>query len=219
MSFGNPYELEYEVMHMLLELDTGSLQCAHGIIELDVPESKKGNQDLLFRNLVRHLYPEEVEAREDGGFHLLQKLHDFLSKHSKTPKNGTLKPSVNKQGLFVNIKQTLCNNKFINGTIEHQMKTENFVSHPQNNNNMFCLQKTKDFKTSDSIGRSGEKDKFSYTSLAYQIQNGRKDGYMMRNLSSVDSYMLFLLLYKIIIFVMISTTCSKMKTFQSIMVE
>ena len=210
MSFGNPYELEYEVMHMLLELDTGSLQCAHGIIELDVPESKKGNQDLLFRNLVRHLYPEEVEAREDGGFHLLQKLHDFLSKHSKTPKNGTLKPSVNKQGLFVDIKQTFCNNKFINGTIEHQMKTENFVSHPQNNNNMFCLQKTKDFKTSDSIGRSGEKDKFSYTSLAYQIQNGRKDGYMMRNLSSVDSYMLFLLLYKIIIFVMISTTCSKM---------
>ena len=210
MSFGNPYELEYEVMHMLLELDTGSLQCAHGIIKLDVLESKKGNQDLLFRNLVRHLYPEEVEAREDGGFHLLQKLHDFLSKHSKTPKNGTLKPSVNKQGLFVNIKQTLCNNKFINGTIEHQMKTENFVSHPQNNNNMFCLQKTKDFKTSDSIGRSGEKDKFSYTSLAYQIQNGRKDGYMMRNLSSVDSYMLFLLVYKIIIFVMISTTCSKM---------
>ena len=204
MSSGNPCELEYEVMHMLLELGTGSLQCAHGIIELDVPESKKGNHHLLFRNLVRHLYSEEVEAREDGGFHLLQKLHGFLSKHSKTPKNGTLKPSVNKQGLFVDIKQTLCNNKFINGTIEHQMKTENFVSHPQNNNDMFCLQKLKDFKISDGIGRSGEKDKFSYTSLAYQIQNGRKNGYMMRNLSSFDSYMLFLLVYKIIIFVMIS---------------
>ena len=104
MSSGNPCELEYEVMHMLLELGTGSLQCAHGIIELDVPESKKGNHHLLFRNLVRHLYSEEVEAREDGGFHLLQKLHGFLSKHFKTPKNGTLKPSVNKQGLFVDIK-------------------------------------------------------------------------------------------------------------------
>ena len=84
------------------------------------------------------------------------------------------------------------------------MKTENFVSHPQNNNDMFCLQKLKDFKISDGIGRSGEKDKFSYTSLAYQIQNGRKNGYMIRNLSSFDSYMLFLLVYKIIIFVMIS---------------
>ena len=40
------------------------------------------------------------------------------------------------------------------------MKTENFVSHPQNNNDMFCLQKLKDFKISDGIGRSGEKDNF-----------------------------------------------------------
>ena len=116
MALGNPYELEYEVMHMLLELNAGSLQCAHGIIELDAPESKKGNQHLLFRNLVRHIYSEEVEAREDGHFYLFQKLHGFLSKHSKTPKNGTLKPSVNKQGLFVNIKQTL-NDEFINDTI------------------------------------------------------------------------------------------------------
>ena len=52
---------------MLLKLDAESLQCAHGtIIELDVPESKKGNQYLLLRNLVRHLNSEEVEAREDG---------------------------------------------------------------------------------------------------------------------------------------------------------
>ena len=116
MALGNPYELEYEVMHMLLELDAGSLQCTHGIIELDAPESKKGNQHLLFRNLVRHIYSEEVEAREDGDFHLFQKLHRFLSKHSKIPKNGTLKPSVNKQGLFVNVKQTL-NDEFINDTI------------------------------------------------------------------------------------------------------
>ena len=114
----------------------------------------------FFRNLVRQLYSEEVEARKDGGFHLLQKLHGFLSKHSKTPKNGTLKPSVNKQGLFVDIKQTLCNNEFINGTIEHQMKTENFVSHPQNNNNMFCLQKFKDFKISDGIGISEKRTNF-----------------------------------------------------------
>ena len=45
MAVGNPYELEYEVMHMLLEMDAGSLQCAHGIIKLDVLESKKGNHN------------------------------------------------------------------------------------------------------------------------------------------------------------------------------
>ena len=51
MALGNLYKLEYEVMHMLLKLD------ADGIIELDFPESKKGNQHLL-RNLVRHLNSE-----------------------------------------------------------------------------------------------------------------------------------------------------------------
>ena len=54
-------------MHMLLKLDTESLQCAHGIIELGVLESKKGNEYLLLRNLVRLLNSEEAEAREDGG--------------------------------------------------------------------------------------------------------------------------------------------------------
>ena len=60
-------QLEHEVMQMLLKLDAERLQCAYGIIGLDVPKSKKGNQHLLLKNLVRHLNPEEVEAREDDG--------------------------------------------------------------------------------------------------------------------------------------------------------
>ena len=60
-------QLECEVMQMLLKLDAEHLQCAYGIIELDVPKSKKGNQHLLLKSLVRHLNPEEVEAREDDG--------------------------------------------------------------------------------------------------------------------------------------------------------
>ena len=51
------------------------------------------------------------------------------------------------------------------------------MHHPLNNSEMFCLQKLKYFKISGSIGRSGEKDKLSYTNLVYQIQNGRKAGY------------------------------------------
>ena len=42
---------------------------------------------------------------------------------------------------------------------------------------MFCLQKVKYFKISGSIRGSEEKDKLSYTSLAYQIKKGRKSGY------------------------------------------
>ena len=57
------------------------------------------------------------------------------------------------------------------------MKTENVVPHSQNSIEMFCLQKLKSFKISGNIGGSGKKDTLSYTSLAYQIQNGRKAGY------------------------------------------
>ena len=84
---------------------------------------------------------------------------------------------MNEQGLFVDVKQPFYNKEFINGTKEHQTKTENLVHHPQNSNEMFCLQKLKDFNNSGSIGGSAEKDKLFYMSLAYQIQNGRKAGY------------------------------------------
>ena len=57
------------------------------------------------------------------------------------------------------------------------MKTENVVPHSQNSIEIFCLQKLKSFKISGSIGGSGKKDKLSYTSLVYQIQNGRKACY------------------------------------------
>ena len=70
---------------MIIEKDTESLQCAYGIIELDVPESKKGYRHFLYCNLVNHFCSEEVETREDGGIQNFKKLYRFLSKHFKTP--------------------------------------------------------------------------------------------------------------------------------------
>ena len=66
MVLGDPYQLEFVLMQMLLKLNAESLQCAYGRIKMDVPRSKKGNQHLLFKNLVRHLSSEEGEAREYG---------------------------------------------------------------------------------------------------------------------------------------------------------
>ena len=60
-------------MQMLSKLGAESLQYIYGMIQLDVPESKNDNRHLLLGNLVRHLNSEEVEAREDGGFHFFSK--------------------------------------------------------------------------------------------------------------------------------------------------
>ena len=152
MALGNPSQLETEVMQMLWKLGAESLQCAYRIIELDVPESKKGNQNLLLKNFVRHVNIKEVEAREDGDLYFVQKLRGFLSKHFKTPEKTKGEPLVNEQGFFVDVKQPFYSAEIINGTKEHQTKTENFAHLPQISNEMFCLQKLK-----DSIGRSGGK--------------------------------------------------------------
>ena len=50
---------------MLIGRDPESLQCAYGIMKLNVPESKKGSQHFL----VNHPCSEVVEARENGGVH------------------------------------------------------------------------------------------------------------------------------------------------------
>ena len=73
MALGGPYQLEFEVMQMFFKLDTEYLQCIDGIIELDVPESKKGNH-YLFKKLVRRLSSEDVEAREEGDLQCFQNL-------------------------------------------------------------------------------------------------------------------------------------------------
>ena len=119
---------------------------------------------ILFLKIIRHLNSEDVEAR-DGGLKIFQKLHVFFRKHFKTADQAKGEPLVSEQDLFLDIKQPFYSKEFINGTKEHETKTENY--HPQNSNEMFCLQKLKDFKISGSIGGSGEKDKLSYTSLAY----------------------------------------------------
>ena len=41
----------------------------------------------------------------------------------------------------------------------------------------FDVERLKEFKIAGTIGDVGEKDKLSYTSLSFQIQNGKKLGY------------------------------------------
>ena len=58
--------LETEVLGMLAMLDADSLHCACGIVGLDAPEEKKGNEKLLLKFLLRKLNSEEVETSQDG---------------------------------------------------------------------------------------------------------------------------------------------------------
>ena len=160
--------LENEVLGMLAMLDADSLLCACDIVGLDVPEEKKGNQKLLLKFLLRKLNSEEVEASQDGGASWFKKLHEHLSKYFK-PKEGESKlqpkTEMSSEGVFTTTNSNISNN--------HQ---ENQNLHPPINT-VYNLQRLRDFKINGSIGGPGERDKLSYTSLAYQIQNGQNAGF------------------------------------------
>ena len=81
MALGNPYELESEVVKMLIRRDVVSLQCAYGIIKLDVPESKKGKQHFLFYNLIS--VQRKVKPKKMVAFKFLKNFTDSLVNISK----------------------------------------------------------------------------------------------------------------------------------------
>ena len=95
-------DLETEVLSMLAMLDTDSLHCACGIVGLDVPEEKKGNQNLLLKFLLRKSNSEEVEASQDGGASWFQKLHNHLSKYFQPGVQVKFQPKteLSNEGLF-----------------------------------------------------------------------------------------------------------------------
>ena len=95
--------LEAEVLVMLAMLDAASLHCACGIVGLDVPEEKKGNQKLLLKFLLGKLNSEEVEADQHGEASWFQKLYDHLSEYFQLGGQTKLRPKteLSSEGLFV----------------------------------------------------------------------------------------------------------------------
>lgn len=78
VALGGPYQLEYEVIQMFLKLAAECLQFRYGIIELDVPESKKSNQYLLFKNLEVTLILRKLKQGNLVTFSIFKIYTDFL---------------------------------------------------------------------------------------------------------------------------------------------
>ena len=159
--------LETEVLSMLAVLDADSLHCARGIVGLYVPEEKK------VKFLLRKLNSGEVEAIQDGGASWFQKLHDHLSKYFQPGGQTKFQPKteLSNEGLFV-LKYKNNINTNVSSNSEQQNQSSNLPIRP-----FYNLQQLKNFKRNGSIGGPGEKDKLLYTSLVYQIQNGRTAGF------------------------------------------
>ena len=154
-------------------LDADSLNCPCGIVGLDTPEEKKGNQKLLLKFLLRKFSSEEVEASQDEGASWFWKLYHYLSKYFQPGRKTKFQP-----------KTELSNEDLFAPSYNNNMDTDVSTNSEQQNQSYhlpirssYNLQRLKDFKINGSIEGPGKRDKFSYTSLAYQIQNGRTAGF------------------------------------------
>ena len=146
--------LEHETMMLLTDLEADGLREVCGICSVDVPIEITGKNALL-KLLLKHLVTiqdTETSAAQYTLIHghlLKKKVGDGVASGEK-PAVKTEMPDLEGQHLG-------------SGAV----KAETLVD----------MYKLKDLKISGIIGGIGEKDKLSYLSLSYQIENAKKLGY------------------------------------------
>ena len=140
-------------MLSLLE-DPENLMIIAKMLHITIPKPKQGNRTFILRILLRYLNSEEVEQFADEG-------HETFLELQKT-----LKAFFDESKLLAEIKADPTSTPKREHVLFDPTKPK-FVS----------IQKLKDFKISRTIGSAGQKDKLSYSSLSYQIHNGKEAGY------------------------------------------
>ena len=140
--------MEAEVMMFLSELEADELEVVCSKIPLTCPETAQGKKNALLKLLFKHLL--SLDDKEDKGFATYQIIHTHVTELKKPD-------SDSKEKVELDVKKVKS---------DSSEKSKTWVE----------IQKLKDFKISGTIGGVVEKDKLSYTSLSYQIANGRKLG-------------------------------------------
>ena len=98
----------------------------------------------------------DLAPSEDEGLSKFLQLHTYL-KLSETRLDENIVPKIE------------IGSEILQKVIKTEQKSE-----PKTRNSYIDVMRLKEFKISGKIGRPGEKDKLSYSSLSYQMMNGKK---------------------------------------------
>ena len=147
-------DVEDMVLTWITQQKTDVLEQLYQVISLNLDESLKGKKKLLIKNLVEHFCSLEDVADGDGGLSTFLLISDFIKRDVKIENTGQL-PGVNNNSKPKHVD-----------SLEQSLKHDSFVE----------VSKVRDFKISGMIAGKGD-NKLSYTSLLYQIENGRRQGY------------------------------------------
>ena len=192
-----------EVFEMLTVLDAVDLHSVTQRLQLDVNSSQKGSKSFLLRLILRYLNSTEVDQMPDNGLSIFRDLHESIKRilNPEKPsreKFGTtyikdsrrISSSSNPFKAYTTQPAAAStpypSQQFKDMSLEDNTFWESREEGAQNpvelnDRNQFFksfpVQKIREFKISGSIGNPEQKDKLSFTSLSYQINNGLKQGY------------------------------------------
>ena len=151
-------QLEEKVFKFLGDLAADDLQKICDELKLDVGEARKGNKALIQRSIFRFLTSEDVESAEDNGQQYFEKTLALIKSMS-----GGEDPFK---------KELFCS------TTPMTMPKIKLDEDEERLQNIFM----KPFKISGKIGKVGQNDSLTYSSLIFQLENGIKKGYSEVNI-------------------------------------
>ena len=162
---GKSEQLEEVVLSWLGQQDADILEGVCAMLDITVPERKKGKRGALYKLLVIQLNSLEEDEDESKSFAVIEEIANFMktliSKESVSP---------DEKGQDVSLGS----------------KTKTPVSWEDDpgrtKTKVIDVLKMKDLKISGVIGGSSEKDKLSFSSLLYQIKNAQERGYSEENI-------------------------------------
>ena len=151
-------DTEGEVFSRLGSLSLEKLEQLKEHVEIGtvIPDGKK-NKSFLLRMIIKYLSSDEILNLEDEGLSTFLSTLDFIKKGENVDEV-KIEPDVEKKP-------------------DSKSKTEENLEKTELISKELISKWKKDLKISGSIGLPGQKDKITFSSLAYQIENALKKGY------------------------------------------
>ena len=146
-----------DILTWLRKVDLDHLVAITEELKVTIPQEQLGNKLFLIKRIVRYLHSDEVEKLDDQGNAIFLKLHDDL----KTIL-GDVTPEIKVEGVGKNENPTFSS------------KDKSVVQ----------VHRLRDFKINGTVGSLDQKDTLSYTSLSFQIAQGKKAGYTFEEIQA-----------------------------------
>ena len=179
---------EKEVLANIGDLTLEQLLVVHTDLGLPAIDDAKKVEAHVLKVILRYLNSEEVEDSDDGGLAHFLRIRTYMDTLGVVKSEPGVAPAIAQHAVGINVTAATSGPSLQNvsttATTASRTSTSLTTSLPSSvttpaTTDLATLKKVlrKDWKLKGTIGLPGEKDKLTFSGLAYQINNAEKKGY------------------------------------------